>query len=469
MIENNKARAGETATGTMQKGEPMQDKDTNFPFEIPDGTDLNDLGSDSAPAFPAAVYADLPPALRDACELLADRTEKEVFLVGALAVLSGLLPNVRGFYDQQLYSPNLFCYILAPYGSGKGTLKLSRALGEAVHAHKKEVSANLYAEYRRQLKEYQQDKNATEEPAHPGNKMLFLPANNSKSGIYQLLHENAGRGILFETEGDTLADSLRQEQGDFSDLLRKTFHHEPVSFFRRTDREHREIEAPEMSVVLSSTPDQYLKLIPTVQNGLFSRFLHFHLKPEPGFRNVFDRQKRDYPEYFAALGRDVLEVYKHLEAQENAPIEFELQQQQEAEFLALFDGCKRDFGEYVSPDMQGTANRLGLICFRLAMILTAVRNFWEGDYTRQMVCNNMDFRNALRLIEVFKRHALKVFYQLPKPAISKEATEYERELTGKADKIAQVRALAAQGKNGRQIAAALNLPKTTVYRWMNEM
>lgn len=267
MIENNKARAGETATGTMQKGEPMQDKDTNFPFEIPDGTDLNDLGSDSAAAFPAAVFNDLPPVLRDACELLADRTEREVFLVGALAVLSGLLPNVRGFYDQQFYSPNLFCYILAPYGSGKGTLKLARALGEAVHAHKKEVSANLYAEYRRQLKEYQQDKNNTEEPAHPGNKMLFLPANNSKSGIYQLLHENAGRGILFETEGDTLADSLKQEQGDFSDLLRKTFHHEPVSFFRRTDREHREIEAPEMSVILSSTPDQYLKLIPTVQNG----------------------------------------------------------------------------------------------------------------------------------------------------------------------------------------------------------
>lgn len=467
MEQKNKPTGG-TAGAKSDNSVVMMDKDNDFPFEIPEGLDLNDLGSDTAAAFPVAVYADLPPVLRNACDLLEDRTEKEVFLVGALAVLSGLLPNVRGFYDQQFYTPNLFCYILAPYGSGKGTLKLSRALGEAVHAHKKGVSANLYAEYRRQLKEYQQDKNGMEEPAHPGNKMLFLPANNSKSGIYQLLHENGGRGILFETEGDTLADSLRQEQGDFSDLLRKTFHHEPISFFRRTDRELREIGSPEMSVILSSTPDQYLKLIPTAQNGLFSRFLHFHLKPEPGFRNVFDRQKRVYPAYFADLGRDVLEVYMQLEAQENAPIEFELQQQQEAEFLALFDGCKRDFGEYVSPDMQGTANRLGLICFRLAMILTAVRNFWEGDYTRQMVCNDTDFRNALRLVEVFKRHALKVFYQLPKPAISKEATEYERELTGKADKVAQVRIMAAQGKNGRQIAAALKLPKTTVYRWMNE-
>lgn len=137
---------GATA-GEIQKGESMQDKDNDFPFDIPEGTDLNDLGSDRTPAFPAAVYADLPPALRAACELLADRTEREVFLVGALAVLSGLLPNVRGFYDQQFYSANLFCYILAPYGSGKGTLKLARALGEAVHAYKKEVSANLYAEY----------------------------------------------------------------------------------------------------------------------------------------------------------------------------------------------------------------------------------------------------------------------------------------------------------------------------------
>lgn len=467
MSDKNNARTGANDSGNNGKA-GMHDKSNDFPFEFSDDLDLNDLGKEAAPAFPSAVYDDLPPVLRDACERLADRTEKEVFLVGALGVISGILPNVRGFYDQQYYGANLFVYILAPYGSGKGTLKLARALGEAIHAHRKELSAKLYAEYKQQLKEYQQDKQSLEEPVHPGNKLLFLPANNSKSGLVQLSHENGGRGILFESEGDTLTDALKQDMGNFSDLLRKAFHHEAVSFYRRTDREHREIETPEMSVVLSSTPDQYLRLIPTVQNGLFSRFLHFLLTPTTGFRNVFDRQKRAYPEYFDALGKNFLEVYLCLEGLQNAPIEFELTEQQEAEFLTLFDECKRDFGEYVSPDMEGTANRLGLICFRLAMILTAVRNFWEGDYTQTMICNDVDFRNAMRIVDVFKRHALQVFYQLPKPAISKEASEYEKELSDKATQVGKCRLLRAQGKSYRQIATITGEKRATVYRWINE-
>jgi len=100
MTEKNKP-TGETAgeRSTDSNGNSM-DKSNAFPIEIPDGTDLNDAGD-----FAAAVFDDLPPVLRDACERLADRTEREVFLVGALGVISGLLPNVRGFYDQQFYGP----------------------------------------------------------------------------------------------------------------------------------------------------------------------------------------------------------------------------------------------------------------------------------------------------------------------------------------------------------------------------
>ena len=103
--------------------------------------------------LPLDIFNNLPPVLRDACNHLADRTEREVFLIGALGVVSGLLPNVRGFYDQQFYGPNLFVYILAPYGSGKGMLRYARALGEAIHNLQKENSAQLFADYRKQLQE----------------------------------------------------------------------------------------------------------------------------------------------------------------------------------------------------------------------------------------------------------------------------------------------------------------------------
>ncbi len=468
----------------------MQDKDTPFQptfdadilaDEATDGTGVTlektaahlaalatgEGATEVQEGLPLDIFDNLPPVLRDACNHLADRTEREVFLVGALGVVSGLLPNVRGFYDQQFYGPNLFVYILAPYGSGKGMLRYARALGEAIHERQKEISAGLFAAYREQLKEYKQPGSTTDEPVKPGNKMLFVPANNSKSGLIELIHGNEERGILYETESDTLADALKTEHGNFSDLLRKAFHHEPVSFYRRTGDELREMSTPHLAVVLSSTPDQYRKLVPNVQNGLFSRFLHFTLTPAKGFRNVFDTKKQDYPDYFNRLSDGFLEVYKQLETLEGQPIEFDLRDEHKARFLELFGKWKTAFGEHVSPDMEGTANRLGLICFRLAMILTAVRNFWEGDYTRRMVCSDADFENALRLVEVFKDHALNIFYQLPRPEVSADAAGLDRELIEKADKVAQVRSLYAKHKNVRKVAELSGVPKSTVSRWLS--
>ena len=68
--------------------------------------------------------------------------------------------------------------------------------------------------------------------------MLFIPANNSATGVFQLLSENDGSGLIFETEGDTLSHSFKSDYGNFSDGLRKASHHEPISFFRRKDNEY---------------------------------------------------------------------------------------------------------------------------------------------------------------------------------------------------------------------------------------
>ena len=103
--------------------------------------------------------------------------------------------------------------------------------------------------------------------------------------------ENGGRGTVFETEADTLADALKQDHGGFSDTLRQSFGHEPLSYFRRTNSEDVEIASPALSVVLSSTFDQLVKLIPSAENGLFSRFVYSELKTTPPVHNVFDKSK----------------------------------------------------------------------------------------------------------------------------------------------------------------------------------
>lgn len=460
---------GHARNMTTMKGEEIHHKDKEFTFTIPDGASLND--AEEVPGLPQEVYNDLPELLRHAClEVLKEETEREAFLVGALGVISGILPNIQGFYDQDFTGPNLYVYILATYGTGKGFLKFAKELAKPIHQQKRKQAAQALEEYQIELDESKNDKGQAP-PKRPGNFMLFLPANNSKTGLLQLLHENGGKGILFETEGDTLADALSTDYGNFSDLLRKAFHGESTTFYRRTEQEYREIECPAFSVVLSSTFDQLLKLIPTIQNGLYSRFLFFQLQGSREFRNVFNREKEVYPEYFAKLGQKFLEIYNYLEALPE-PLQFRLQPHQEAQFVTLFDEWKNELGEFTGEDLGGMVNRLGLITFRIAMQFTALRAFEDGYLEENLVCDEKDFQNALRIVSTLRKNAIDIYYRLPRPKVSKEASEFEKELLSKADKVALCRQMKGKGLSLAKIAEEVlgdKNKKSTVFKWLNKI
>lgn len=100
--------------------------------------------------------------------------------------------------------------------------------------------------------------------------MLFIPANSSSTGIAELLGANNGRGILFETEADTLSVTLKTDYGDYSELLRKAFHHESHSYYRRGNKEYLEIPEPKLSLLISGNYNHLVKHIPNAENGLFN-------------------------------------------------------------------------------------------------------------------------------------------------------------------------------------------------------
>ncbi|MCB9341957.1 MAG: DUF3987 domain-containing protein [Lewinellaceae bacterium] len=423
--------------------------------------------------FDKAIFDNLPDVLRFGCQILTDASEMEVFLVGALGVVSGILPNVQGFYDGKYICPNLFVYILAKYGTGKGSLHFSRLLALPVHRQKSDLNKDAKAiyeaeklQYEQELKQFRKQKGGTatppEPPAEPPAQMLFLPANNSKTGIFELLAGNGGKGIIFETEGDTLADAFKQDYGNFSDGCRKAFQHEPISYYRRTGREHVEIESPCLSLVLSSTYDQLLNLIPTIENGLFSRFLFYELDAAPDFRNVFDARKTTYPESFAELGNLFQTIHSNLE-ELTAPVTVTLTEKQQAKFLQTFQEWKAEIREYVSEDLEGTVNRLGLICFRVAMIFTVLRHF-EGNrqFSDVLTCEDVDFENALRIIAILKRQAVGVFYRMP------PSKSGQRKKEPKDENLKQkAKELRAKGMSYGDIEKELRQSKGKVYYWLN--
>ena len=459
-----------TYANAQTDGEAMAETQS-LPFHIPQGASLQNPPqpeTKTAQGFPEAVFNDLPDVLRNACEVLTEQTEREVFLVGAFAVISGILPNVQGFYDGAFTYPNLFAFIVGQYGGGKGSLRLARKIAQPIHAKKRELSKRLQEEYKAAVIEAKDLKQV--EPIKPGNKMLFIPINNSKSGLIENLADNDGCGIVVESEADTFTEAVNSDHGGFSDLTRKAFHNEDISMNRRTNGEFREIENPRLSLLLTATPDQLQKLIPNIQNGLFSRFIYLRLTPNREFKDVFDPAKKAYTKHFDDLGQTFLKYYEVLEKYETDPIIFDLRDSQKAHFLTVFKDWKKEVGEYVSTDLDGTVNRLGIICFRLAMILTSLRNFEQADYSKTMLCEDLDFYNSLRIIEILKRHAIAVFYDLPNPATSRDAAKYETELSGKMAEVAQCKLLKDGGMSYAEIATKVlgdKNQKSKVWQWLN--
>ncbi len=70
---------------------------------------------------------------------------------------------------------------------------------------------------------------------------------------------------------------------------------------------------PHISALLSGTPGQIRKLIPDSENGLFSRFMYYHLPMKPDWNDVFaDLSDASLDDAYAALGRDWNDVYQRI-------------------------------------------------------------------------------------------------------------------------------------------------------------
>ncbi len=227
-----------------------------------------------------------------------------------------------------------------------------------------------------------------------------------------MLSDNKGRGLIFETEGDTLAFTFKSDYGNYSDGFRKAFQHETISYYRRTDKEHVEIEKPCLSAVLSGTPKQLTNLIPDAENGLFSRFIFYYLSMKSEWKDVFARQADNGLEnYFNDLGYRFYELFKELKS--NLEIEFILSDEQQKTFNQKFSQWQNFYEKLLGSEYNATVRRLGLITFRTAMIFTVLRIMETGEISQPLICSEIDFNNALSITEVLIKHAKKVYSGLP--------------------------------------------------------
>jgi hypothetical protein len=367
------------------------------------------------PTIPTTVYNNIPTFLQQVIQPSSSNEERDILLLGALTAFSACFPKLFGVYDQSKVFSNLYLYVTAPASAGKGRLNQIKNLVNPVHKQQREQSKILKQQHQVEMATYNMNKGKSEtmeKPNKPPERMLFIPANNSVTGVYQLISDNEGRGLIFETEGDTLAQAFKSDYGNYSDGFRKAFHHETISYYRRTDREYVDIERPCLSTVLSGTPKQIQALVPSAENGLFSRFMFYYMNIKPTWKNVFQTGTANgLDEYYDQLGKEFFELYKTLK--NNRPIEVRLTTEQQQKFNVFFEKLQTKYLNLQPDDYIATVRRLGLVSFRIMMLFSVFRIMEDGDVNQVRHCEDIDFENTLEIISVLVKHSSKVFNDLP--------------------------------------------------------
>lgn len=354
-----------THTCARKEGEPMPPSEPMPPVEsvpVP------------LPCFPDYRW---PLFLQQMIDCGDTPAQRDILLLGAVTVFGATLNKLLYFtYGRKSKYPCLQAFVIAPPASGKGALTWVRRLAEPIHDSLMKLYNEKMKTYRREKALWDvlgKEKAATPEPEQPSMKMFLIAGDNSGSGMLENLMDADGAGLICETEADTVSAAIGTDYGHWSDTLRKSFDHERLAYNRRTNHEYRECRKSYLSVLLSGTPAQVKPLIPSAENGLFSRQVFYCMPPIHEWVDQFDCSGSDYDAMFTAWG----ERWKHLLdalAAVVSGINLKLTQEQKDEFNAHLS-CVFGRAAVIHGDpMKSAVARIAINICRVISIVALIRS-----------------------------------------------------------------------------------------------
>jgi len=420
-----KCSDGTVATGGMQEEDLLLDEDPKLAL-VSDVETLRE-GCEPKVALPTFTYKDFkwPKFLQDIIDMGSSQPQKDVLLLGALTAIGSVINSrLRTRYNGKWYYACLMIFVVAPPASGKGVLSWIRRLIEPFHDDVRSRSEKEFADYRRDKAIYDnagKAKTNMEMPTPPRNKMFIISANNSGTGMMENIMDADGRCIIFETEADTLSTSLNQDYNHGNDILRNTFDHERISYNRRTDHEYRELKETYLSMVLSGTPNQVKSLIPSAENGLFSRFLFYYMPGIKKWENQFG-VRINMDEWFLERGAELKSLVESMDRKSG--FTFELSEQQKewfnGRFEIIFNKSLKGLGQEISSSVLRLAPEILRIMSIVALLraietnsdsLTVDNGLFSPDPV--LTISDVDFFCTLDLVNKLYAHATQILSLLP--------------------------------------------------------
>ena len=449
-------------------------------------------GSDPNQPLPTFPEADWPKILLLIMSYATSPTQRDVMLIGALTAIGASMERyVRCPYAGKLQSPCLQSFIVAPSASGKGILSLIRLLVEPIHDEIRQQVATEVKAYKKEKAAYDvmgKERSKVEAPQMPKNRMFLISGNNTGTGILQNIMDANGTGLICETEADTISAAIGSEYGHWSDTLRKAFDHDRLSYNRRTDQEYREVKKSYLSVLLSGTPAQVKPLIPSTENGLFSRQLFYYMHGIWAWINQFESGEADLEAIFTDIG---LEWKKQLDLMKTHGVHtLRLTDKQKQEFNALFSDLFFRSGLANDNEMSSSIARLAVNTCRIMAEVAMIRalecdqpyqfknssihlltpdkeiatdNIKDGIITRwDVTITAEDFKAVLELVTPLYRHATHILSFLPSTEVKHRAN---------ADRDALFEAMGNQFTRAQlsEQATIMKIKPNTAFGWLNRL
>ena len=305
----------------------------------------------------------LPELMKSVLSLAYTPAEKDMLLMSALTACSGVLPNLYFKYGigAKRYYPNLQLFIVGSAACGKGIANLALELVKPIHE------------------------------ANP----LIIPGDATYPAFYRTLAKQHGRGYIHESEGSVITDIWRSSTANYNTALRKAAEHETIS--RARCREASVIENPQLSMVLTGTFSQYHTLVPSIENGYFSRLLTLIVDEHQAFNSRYVQPSESSDETMKTCAEQLYHLYEKLLF--SKPREFRLTPDQRTRLGHHLETAYPTLIRMLGEDFHSVVLRMAVHIERIALILSALRSCSPLSSARDvrpenLVCSDIDYATA---------------------------------------------------------------------------
>jgi hypothetical protein len=300
----------------------------------------------------------LPQLMQKVLSLAKTPAEKDMLLLSSLVACGSVMPNlyVRYGIAAKRYYPNLQLFIVGSAACGKGIANLALELVKPIHE-----------------------------------KMpLIIPGDATYPAFYQTLARQHGRGYIHESEGSVITDIWRSSTANYNTALRKAAEHETIS--RARCREASVIENPQLSMVLTGTFSQYHALVPSIENGYFSRLLTLIIDEHQAFNSRYVQPSENSGDTIRAAAEQLYRLYESLLFAH--PREFILTREQQSRLGNHLETAYPTLIRMLGEDFHSVVLRMAVQIERIAMILSALRLSPLTISHSPLQCSDSDYATA---------------------------------------------------------------------------